>query len=65
MAILDRHVLRALKENRVIEEIPSNLSRIRYLEIEEKMREFSCRIGIPMSHLDLLLWSQKTGEVFK
>lgn len=37
----------------------------KYLEIEEKMREFSVAIDIPMPHLDLLLWYKEAGEVFK
>ena len=33
--------------------------------IEEKMRKFSEKSGIPMDHLDLVLWYYETGEVFK
>ena len=65
MAILDRHVLRSLRSLGVIEEIPRSLSRKRYLEIEEKMKDFAEEICIPMSHLDLTLWYRETGEVFK
>jgi len=65
MAILDRHVLRSLRSLGVIEEMPRSLSRKRYLEIEEKMKDFAEEICIPMSHLDLTLWYRETGEVFK
>lgn len=65
LAILDRHILKNLKLLEVIDEIPPNLSRKKYLEIEEKMREFSVAIDIPMPHLDLLLWYKEAGEVFK
>ena len=65
LAILDRHILKNLKLLGVIDEAPKSLTRKLYLEIEEKMRAFSKRIGIPMSHLDLLLWYKETGEVFK
>lgn len=65
MAILDRHVLRSLRSLGVIEEIPRSLSRKRYLEIEEKMKDFAEEFCIPMSHLDLTLWYRETGEVFK
>ncbi|MHC1572087.1 MAG: 8-oxoguanine DNA glycosylase [Methanosarcinales archaeon] len=65
MAILDRHVLRNLRSLGVIEEMPRSLSRKRYLEIEEKMKDFAEEIRIPMSHLDLTLWYRETGEVFK
>jgi N-glycosylase/DNA lyase len=65
LAILDRHILRNLQLLGVIEGIPSSLSRKTYLEIEERMRELSRSMGIPMDHLDLLLWYKEAGEVFK
>ena len=65
LAILDRHILKNLRSLQVIEEVPASLSRRRYLEIEEGMKELSKRVGIPMSHLDLVLWYKETGEVFK
>ena len=64
-AILDRHILRNLKDFGVLPEIPTSLKRKRYLEIEEKVRRFSREIGIPMGELDLLLWSKETGWIFK
>ncbi len=65
LAILDRHILKNLRSLQVIEEVPASLSRRRYLEIEEGMNKLSERVGIPMSHLDLVLWYKETGEVFK
>ncbi|MFN3551360.1 MAG: N-glycosylase/DNA lyase [Endomicrobiia bacterium] len=65
IAILDRHILKNLKFYGVIKEIPKHLSSKRYIEIENKMKEFSKKIGIPVSHLDLLFWSKETGEIFK
>lgn len=64
-AILDRHILRNLTQLGVIPEVPVTLTKKRYLEIEEKMRRFSKKIGIPMADLDLLLWSKETGWIFK
>ena len=64
-AILDRHILRNLKDFGVLPEIPTSLTKKRYLEIEEKVRRFSLEIGIPMGELDLLLWSKETGWIFK
>jgi N-glycosylase/DNA lyase len=64
-AILDRHILKNLLKYKVINEIPKSLTKKRYLEIEEKMKKFSTKSGIPLSHLDLLFWSNETGEVFK
>lgn len=65
LAILDRHIFRNLKKFGVIDEIPSSISRKKYIEIENKMQKFSEKIGIPMEELDLLFWSGETGDVFK
>ncbi len=65
VAILDRHILKNLKRFNVIKEIPVNLSRKRYLEIENKMKEFSKKIKIPLPHLDFIFWYMETGEIFK
>ena len=65
IAILDRHILKNLRLLGVIEEVPASLTKRRYLEIEKKMGEFAEMVGIPMSHLDLLLWYRETGEIFK
>ncbi len=65
IAILDRHILRNLKDFGVIKEIPKSISKAKYLEIEKKMSKFARHIGIPLSHLDLLFWYKGTGEIFK
>ncbi|HLD49351.1 MAG TPA: N-glycosylase/DNA lyase [archaeon] len=65
IAILDRHILKNLKKHGVINEIPKTITKKNYFEIENRMRDFSKRSGIPMAHLDLLFWSNETGEIFK
>ncbi len=65
LAILDRYILRCLSGLKVVRRIPSSLTRKKYLAIEEKMKRFSDRVGIPMDHMDLLLWSSQTGRIFK
>lgn len=65
IAILDRHILRNLNLLGVIEEIPESISRLKYMQMEQNMREFARQIDIPLSHLDLLLWYKETGEIFK
>ncbi len=65
LSILDRHILKNLKALGVIDEIPKSLTRRKYLEIEEKMRDFSKSVGIDIAALDLVLWYKETGEVFK
>lgn len=65
IAILDRHILKNLKNFGIIDKIPVGLSGKKYLEIEDKMRKFSKRIKIPLSHLDFILWYKETKEIFK
>ena len=65
IAILDRHILKNLVRYSIIDEVPKSLTGKKYLEIEEKMRKFAQKAGIPFAHLDLLWWSEETGEIFK
>ena len=65
LAILDRHILKNLVVLGIIKEIPTSLSKKRYLEIEAEMKKFAENIKIPMAHLDLLLWYTETKEIFK
>ena len=65
ITILDRHILKNLKRFNVIEEIPESISKSKYMEIEKKMKDFCDEINIPLSHMDILLWSKETGEIFK
>ncbi len=65
LAILDRHVLRTLVEAGVLDELPKTLTRKAYLDIEQKVLAYARRLGIPPDALDLVMWSAKTGRVFK
>ncbi|NQV04452.1 MAG: N-glycosylase/DNA lyase [Candidatus Omnitrophica bacterium] len=65
LAILDRHILKNLKKYKVIEGIPSVLSKEEYMWIEGKMRNFFKRANISMEEVDLLFWSMETGMIFK
>lgn len=65
IAILDVHILRNLKKYKVINKIPSSITKKHYLEIEGKMIKFGAKIGIPAEELDLLFWSNQTGFIFK
>lgn len=64
-AILDKHILNTLSELGVIASPKPPGTRDRYIAIEDSLRRFADDIGIPMDELDLLLWSEKTGEVLK
>ena len=65
IAILDRHILKNLKLLNVISEIPKSMSKKNYFQIEEKMKIFSKKVQIPLSHLDLLFWYKEADEIFK
>lgn len=65
LAILDRHILKNLKQLNVIKEIPKTISKKIYLDIEKKMAAYAKKVGIPLSHLDLIFWRKQTGEYFK
>ncbi|MDR2676615.1 MAG: N-glycosylase/DNA lyase [Endomicrobium sp.] len=65
LAILDRHVLKNLKNYGVINMIPERLSIKMYLYIEKQMQKFAENIAIPMGHLDMLFWCKNTGGIFK
>ncbi len=65
IAILDRHILRGLAGNGVISSAELGLTGKRYAEIEDRMREYSRDIGVPLDALDLVLWYMKTGYFFK
>jgi N-glycosylase/DNA lyase len=65
LAILDRHILSNLQELGVVEALPPTLTRSRYHAIERDLQAFCGRVGIPVGHMDLLLWAKETGFVFK
>ena len=65
LAILDVHVIDGLKKRGVINLEKLGSSQSEYFQVEEKMKEYAKEVGIKLDELDLLLWSQKTGYVFK
>ncbi len=65
LAILDRHILKNLEKYKAIQVLPTTLNSKKYYEIEEQFQEFAEKVNIPLDHLDLLFWSQETGEIFK
>ncbi|MCK5823359.1 MAG: hypothetical protein KAG95_05105, partial [Bacteroidales bacterium] len=65
VSILDRHILRNLKNFNVIDEIPETLSEKKYYEIENKMKRFSKEINISLGYLDFIFWYKATNTLFK
>ncbi len=65
VAILDRHVLRTLHKEGIIESVSQHLSKSNYLSIEQKLKEVAGKAGLTLAELDLYLWYMATGEVLK
>ncbi|MBI2136380.1 N-glycosylase/DNA lyase [Candidatus Woesearchaeota archaeon] len=65
LAILDRHVLNLMVENKLLQEKPKSLNRARYLDIEQKLEKVADKLQMSQAELDMYLWYMKTGEVLK
>lgn len=65
LAILDRHILKNMKLLGVIDKIPDSITGKVYLDLESRLEAYSEKAGIPMEHLDFVLWYKEAGEVFK
>ncbi len=64
-AILDKHILSSLAELKIIDEPKPPTTRLRYLMVEEKLKNLTRSLEIDMDELDLVLWSIKTGVILK
>ncbi len=65
VAILDRHILKNLVKCGVIDALPKTITKKKYLEIENKMSEFCLKHKLSFAELDLIFWSNETGDVLK
>jgi len=63
--ILDKHILNTMREFGLIESPKPPAKRDDYLAIEKKFIQFAEELGIHSDELDLLFWSEKTGEILK
>lgn len=64
-AILDKHVLNCLAELKIIDDPKPPNTRLKYLMIEERLKDLTRMTGIDFDELDLALWSMKTGVILK
>jgi N-glycosylase/DNA lyase len=64
-AILDKHILRTLHEFELIDDPKPPTSRSNYIRVERKLMKLAALLEIDFDELDLLLWSEKTGEIIK
>jgi N-glycosylase/DNA lyase len=64
-AILDKHIIRTLYENKLVPHLHKSLSRKNYLEYESVLVKLCKKFSIAQGELDLYLWFLKTGKVLK
>ncbi|MEK6890971.1 MAG: N-glycosylase/DNA lyase [Nanoarchaeota archaeon] len=65
-AIIDFHIIDLLvKENLVERPKSKSLTKNKYLEIENVLRDLSDKTGIGLGELDLYLWYMETGKILK
>jgi N-glycosylase/DNA lyase len=64
LAIIDFHIIDLLLRYRLIEK-PKTLTKNKYLEIENLLRDIGRRSGLTLAELDLYLWYLETGKVLK
>ncbi|MBW1933917.1 MAG: N-glycosylase/DNA lyase [Deltaproteobacteria bacterium] len=62
VAIIDRHILRVSERHGLIGEMPKNLNKKTYHEIEKKLEELADVLGITLAELDLYMWYMETGK---
>ncbi len=66
LAILDKHIMRIMLKNNMINEIPkSGWSEKKYLGVENKLKPLSLKFGEDMGKLDLYLWYLAKGSIDK
>jgi len=64
-AIISGHIINVLCELKLLENSEPPENREKYLKIENKVRTLSQDLEIGVKELDLVLWSMRTGKVFK
>jgi N-glycosylase/DNA lyase len=63
-AIIDFHIIDLLARYNLIEK-PKALTRKRYLEIENLLKEIAKKSDLSLAELDLYLWYMETGKILK
>ncbi len=64
-AILDRHILNLMLENKLIKKKPKALNEKNYIAIEKKLGKFAKKLAMTHAELDLYMWFMKTNKVLK
>jgi N-glycosylase/DNA lyase len=63
-AIIDFHIVDVLAKYNLIEK-PKTMTKKKYFEIEELLKDVGNRLNLNMAELDLYLWYLETGKVLK
>ena len=64
LAIIDFHIIDVLNSHALIEK-PKTLTKKRYIEIENVLKDLGNKVQLNMAELDLYLWHMETGKVLK
>jgi N-glycosylase/DNA lyase len=62
-AILDKNIMKMLHDFGVVDSAKPPTTKKKYIELENKVKVFSDKLGIGIDELDLLLWSVRTGRI--
>jgi len=65
LCIVDRHVINLMHELHVFKDLAVPSTAKKYLELEQKIKGYAKTHNYDVDELDLVLWSIKTGHVFK
>jgi N-glycosylase/DNA lyase len=63
-AIIDFHIIDILVRYKHIKK-PKTLTKKKYIEIENKLKEIADKTGLTLAELDLYLWYLETGKILK
>jgi N-glycosylase/DNA lyase len=64
-SILDRHILKLMKESNMIKSIPKPISKKHYLDIEGRFLKLAEKMNMSAAELDLYMWYIRTGKILK
>jgi N-glycosylase/DNA lyase len=65
LCIVDRHVINLMHELKVFDSNINPSTPKKYLELEQKIKDYAKKYDYDVDELDLVLWSIKTGFVFR
>jgi len=65
LCIVDRHVINLMHELNVFSDTKTPGTPKKYLEMEQKIKDYAKSQGYNVDELDLALWSIRTGYVFR